>query len=105
MIRVEYIENPAKQNEFIWSREIRDVSISKKDDTIFAVYTQADKPRQEHFVKLGTQTSFTGNVLCINLIIGDERYSMERIWRHFAEVKILLDQDRTERLLEEITDG
>jgi hypothetical protein len=39
-----------------------------------------------------------------SLVINGTEYRAEKIRKHYAEVKVLLDQERMEKLLEEIDD-
>jgi hypothetical protein len=42
--------------------------------------------------------------LITSLIINDTEYRAEKIRKHYAEVQVLLDQERMENLLQEIDD-
>ena len=52
---------------------------------------------------LGTYRNNDGSVFFIaSLVVDGTEYRAETIRDHYAEVQVLLDRERTERLLEEI---
>ena len=56
-----------------------------------------------HYSVLGTYMNNEGFVVFIaSLVINGTEYRAEKIRDHYAEVQVLLDRERTEKLLEEI---
>ena len=71
-----------------------------------AVHYESGPGRTEpQYSVLGTYRNREGDIFFIaSLVIDGKEYRAETIREHFAEVKALLDRERTERFLEEIDD-
>lgn len=83
--------------------EIRDVILSEEKGNLAVRYDQCIGYIGTHYSVLGTYFNDEGIIdFVVTLIINDTEYRAEWIREHFAEVQVLLDQERMEKLLEEI---
>ena len=92
MVKVRYNDRLTHR---IREKEIRNAMLSKNKGLVEVRYNEND----------GT-VSFVGsfNYCIVTLIINGTEYNEDIIKEHFAEVQVLLDQERMEKLLEEIDD-
>ena len=90
MVKVRYNDRLTHR---IREKEIRNATLSNNKGLVEVRYDEND----------GT-VSFVGsfNYCIVTLIINGMEYNEDMINEHFAEVQVLLDQERMERLLEEI---
>ena len=85
--------------------EIRDVILSEDKSGLAVHYDQCIGYPGTHYSVLGTYFNDEGIIdFSASLIINGTEYRAEKIRKHFAEVQVLLDQERMERLLKEIDD-
>lgn len=83
--------------------EIWNVVLSEDVCGLVVHYDRRAEYSGSHHSVLGTYMNNEGFVDFIaSLVINGTEYSAEKIRKHYAEVKVLLDRERTERLLEEI---
>lgn len=92
MVKIRY-DN--RLTDRIREKEIRNAVLSKNKGLVEVRYDEND----------GT-VSFVGsfNYCIVTLIINGTEYNEGMIKEHFADVQVLLDQERMEKLLEEIDD-
>lgn len=92
MVKVRYNDRLTHR---IREKEIRNAMLSKNKGLVEVRYNEND----------GT-VSFVGsfNYCIVTLIINGTEYNEDIIKEHFAEVQVLLDQERLEMLLKEIDD-
>ena len=85
--------------------EICDVVLSEERGNLAVRYNRCIGYPGSHYSVLSTYSNSEGIIdFVVTLIINDTEYSAEWIRKHFAEVQVLLDQERMEKLLEEIDD-
>lgn len=85
--------------------EICGVVLSEEKGNLAIRYDRSIGYTGTHYSFLGTYSNSEGIIdFVVTLIINDTEYSAEWIREHFAEVQVLLDQERMEKLLEEIDD-
>ena len=83
--------------------EIRNAVLSEDVCGLAVRYESSHGHTEPQYSILGTYRNNDGSVFFIaSLVVDGTEYRAETIREHFAEVKALLDQERTERLLEEI---
>ena len=85
--------------------EIRNAVLSESVCGPAVHYESGPGHTEAHYSVLGTYTNSDGFVDFItSLVIDGKEYRAETIREHYAEIQVLLDRERTERLLEEIDD-
>jgi len=85
--------------------EIWNVVLSEDKCGLAVHYDRSSEYPESHYSVLGTFINSEGFVDFIaSLVINGTEYRAEKIRKHYAEVKVLLDQERMEKLLEEIDD-
>lgn len=85
--------------------EIWNVILSEDKSGLAVHYDRCAEYPGSHYSVLGTYMNSEGLVDFIaSLIINGTEYRAEKIRKHFAEVQVLLDHERMEKLLEEIDD-
>ena len=83
--------------------EIWNVVLSEEKGQLAIRYDPCVEYPGLHYSVLGTYSNSEGIIdFVVTLIINDTEYSAEWIREHFAEVQVLLDQERMEKLLQEI---
>lgn len=103
MVKIRY-KNCYPRNK-VWEMEICNVVLSEDKQGLAVYYDRCIEYPVSHYSGLGTYFNSEGIIDSIaSLVINDTEYRAERIRDHFAEVQALLDQERMEKLLEEIDD-
>ncbi len=103
MVKVRYRNCYPKDK--VREMEIRDVTLSEDKAGLAVRYGQCIGYPETHYSVLGTYFNDEGIIdFLVSLVINDTEYRAEWIRKHFAEVQVLLDQERMEKLLEEIDD-
>lgn len=83
--------------------EIRNAVLSEDVCGLAVRYESAHGHTEPQYSILGTYRNNDGSVFFIaSLVIDGTEYRAEKIRKHYAEVKVLLDQERMENLLQEI---
>ena len=83
--------------------EIWNVVLSEDKSGLAVHYDRSSEYPGSHYSVLGTFMNSEGFVdLITSLVINDTEYRAEKIRKHYAEVQVLLDQERMENLLQEI---
>lgn len=83
--------------------EIWNVVLSEDKCGLAVHYDRSSEYPGSHYSVLGTYMNSEGFVDFIaSLVINGTEYRAEKIRKHYAEVQVLLDQERMEKLLEEI---
>lgn len=83
--------------------EIWNVVLSEDKCGLAIHYDRSSEYPGSHYSVLGTFMNSEGFIDFItSLVINDTEYRAEKIRKHYAEVQVLLDQERMEKLLEEI---
>jgi hypothetical protein len=83
--------------------EIWNVVLTEDKNGLAVHYDRSSEYPGSHYSVLGTYMNSEGFVDFIaSLVINGTEYRAEKIRKHYAEVKVLLDQERMEKLLEEI---
>jgi len=103
MVKIRYINYYPKVK--VQEAEIWNVVLSEDKSGLAVHYDRSSEYPGLHYSVLGTFMNSEGFVDFIaSLVINDTEYRAEKIRKHYAEVKVLLDQERMEKLLEEIDD-
>lgn len=83
--------------------EIRNAVLSEDVCGLAVRYESGHGHTEPQYSILGTYRNNDGSVFFIaSLVVDGTEYRAETIRDHYAEVQVLLDRERTERLLEEI---
>ena len=85
--------------------EIWNVVLSEDKCGLAVHYERSSENPGSHYSVLGTFQNSEGFIDFIaSLVINGTEYRAEKIRENYAEVKVLLDQERMEKLLKEIDD-
>ena len=83
--------------------EIWNVVLSEDKSGLAVHYERCAEKPGLHYSVLGTFQNSEGFVdFIVSLVINGTEYRAEKIREHYTEVKVLLDQERMEKLLQEI---
>lgn len=103
MVKIRYMNCYPKVK--VREAEIWNVVLSEDKGGLAVHYDRRAEYPGLHYSVLGTYFNDEGFIDFIaSLIINDTEYRAEWIRKHFAEVQVLLDQERMEKLLQEIDD-
>ena len=101
MVKVRYRNCYPKDK--VQEMEICDVVLKEEKGNLTVRYDQCIGYPGSHYSVLGTYFNDEGIIDFItSLIINGTEYRAQWIREHFAEVQVLLDQERMEKLLQEI---
>ena len=85
--------------------EIWNVILSEDKNGLAVHYERSSEYPGLHYSVLGTYQNSEGFIdFVTSLVINGTEYRAEKIRERYAEVQVLLDQERMEKLLEEIGD-
>lgn len=103
MVKIRYMNCYPKVK--VRETEIWNVVLSEDKGGLAVHYDRCSEYPGLHYSVLGTYQNSEGFIDFIaSLIINGTEYRAEKIRKHFAEVQVLLDQERMEKLLQEIDD-
>lgn len=103
MVKIRYMNCYPKVK--VREAEIWNVVLSEDKSGLAVHYDRSSEYPGSHYSVLGTFQNSEGFIVFIaSLVINGTEYRAEKIRKHYAEVKVLLDQERMEKLLEEIDD-